>query len=318
MRGVPHEIESVLHAHKGRLLRRRNVTGCGIGFKEVRGEKTDTPALILFVNKKRPLSMLALEDRIPPEIAGVRTDVIEIGSVRLLSDRTRRVRPAYPGVSIGHYRISAGTFGAVVYDAETRSPLILSNNHVLANISSGKDGRASLGDPISQPGPYDGGSTDDTIGFLRRFVPIMTLRFPFGDGESQEVGGPINRVDAAVAEPITPDIITPEILGIGPVLGVADVVAGQRVRKSGRTTGVTEGRVRALSATLNVSMGDAGIAMFEDQIVTSPMAEPGDSGSAGITEEGYIFGLLFAGSAQATIFNRAQNIMELLRVDFVP
>ncbi len=49
------------------------------------------------------------------------TDVVEIGEVRLLT-RTGRVRPAPPGVSIGHPKITAGTFGALVKDADTGEP----------------------------------------------------------------------------------------------------------------------------------------------------------------------------------------------------
>ncbi len=84
------------------------------------------------------------------------TDVIEIGRVRLM-ERAVKMRPALPGSSIGHYKISAGTFGVVVRDKNSGEKLILSNNHILANGSNGSDGRASVGDAILQPGPYDGG-----------------------------------------------------------------------------------------------------------------------------------------------------------------
>lgn len=315
MRIVPEQLQQILTQHRRALLRRRNVVGCGVGCKEVRGEATGEPALVVFVTRKQPMAALALMDAVPEQIDGVRTDVIEVGQLRMLSERTRRVRPASPGVSIGHYRVTAGTFGAVAYDEVTARPFILSNNHVLANVTNGRDGRARLGDPVYQPGAYDAGGSDDTIGHLRRFVPILTLPLPAADAQQL---GPLNRVDAALAEPVAPDVIEPNVLGIGPVRGTASVEVGQRVQKSGRTTGVTQGTVRAHSATLNVAMGDAGIAVFEDQIVTSPMAEPGDSGSAGLTEDGRIFGLLFAGSAQATVFNRIQNAAELLRVRFVP
>lgn len=307
-----------MRTHRERLLRMRNVIGCGVGLKEIGNQSTDRQAVILFVTKKQPLSHLALEDRVPPEIDGIPTDVIELGRLALLSDRTQRVRPAYPGVSIGHFRVSAGTFGAVAYDTETGRPLVLSNNHVLANVTNGTDGRARLGDPVLQPGSYDAGSSDDTIGHLVRYAPIVTMSGPFEEPSDAAQVGSINRIDAALADPISPEIITPEVLGLGMIVGMASVEVGQRVWKSGRTTGVTQGRVRAISAALNVAMGDAGVAMFEDQIVTSPMGEPGDSGSAGLTEDRHIFGLLFAGSGQATIFNRIQNIAEILRIRFVP
>ena len=109
---------------------------------------------------------------VPKSIADADTDVIEVGDVRALA-RTERMRPVRPGSSIGHYKVTAGTFGAVVYDIKTGEPLILSNNHVLANSTCGKDGRAKIGDPILQPGRHDSGrEPHDVIGHLYRFVPI--------------------------------------------------------------------------------------------------------------------------------------------------
>ena len=58
-----------------------------------------------------------MQDLIPRQIDGLETDVVEIGDVRLLS-RTSRLRPA-PRVSIGHPKITAGTFGALVKDNDT-------------------------------------------------------------------------------------------------------------------------------------------------------------------------------------------------------
>ncbi len=95
-------------------------------------------------------------------------------------DRLKRARPAQPGMSIGHHKITAGTFGAVVKDKRSGKPLILSNNHVLANISNGSDGKAKKGDIILQPGSYDGGKEDnDAIGYLERFVPIYNDEQPY-------------------------------------------------------------------------------------------------------------------------------------------
>lgn len=316
MKALPTGLKDTLRRYRPQLLRLKHVIGCGVGFKERRGQATDVRSVIVFVERKQPLTTLSLEDRVPPEIEGVPTDVITVGQPRLLASRTVWVRPAPPGVSIGHYRVTAGTFGAVVYDEDTGRPLILSNNHVLANITDGRDERAQLGDPIYQPGTYDAGTSYDTIGHLLRFAPVYRIgRRPPGTdpGEAQ-----FNLVDAALAEPISPDVITPSILGLGEIRGVAMPQVGQRLWKSGRTTGITEGRIRAVAATLNVSMGEVGTAVFDDQIVTSPMAEPGDSGSVGFTEDGRIVGLLFAGSSEATLFNTVANVGHILRVRFTP
>jgi len=144
-----------LQKHRSRLITFPNVCGLGIGLKHRNMHRTDIPALIVFVEKKEKRGNLSRADIVPKKVSGFETDVIEIGKVRLLDTRQERHRPAYPGISIGHHKISAGTFGAVVKDEETGNSLILSNNHILANGTNGHDGRAKIGDPILQPGPYD-------------------------------------------------------------------------------------------------------------------------------------------------------------------
>jgi len=141
--------------HRSRFIGLPNVCGIGVGYKQKGLERTNKPALIIFVEKKEKWENLSRGDRIPKKVGGLETDVIEIGKVRLLGTRQERIRPAQPGVSIGHYKISAGTFGALVKDSETGEPLILSNNHILANGTNGRDGRAQIGDPILQPGDCD-------------------------------------------------------------------------------------------------------------------------------------------------------------------
>src|SRR3989449_7150169 len=84
----------------------------------------------------------------------------------LFRSRTRRIRPAPGGVSIGHIQITAGTLGILA--RRNGRPVILSNNHVLANQNAGR-----VGDPILQPGPADGGRLQDTIARLVDFVPIQ-------------------------------------------------------------------------------------------------------------------------------------------------
>ena len=94
-----------------------------------------------------------------------------------------RIRPAPGGVSVAHYKVTAGTLGclAVGRSSPRNSRLLmLSNNHVIANSNN-----AAYGDCICQPGPYDGGTCPaDQIATLERFVPI-------------QYGGATNYVDCA-------------------------------------------------------------------------------------------------------------------------
>lgn len=246
---------------------------------------------------------------IPEEIAGYPVKVIKAGHVVALSlleipwfepakplhvERTEKIRPAPGGCSCGHYRISAGTLGgAIMIGGRIYG---LSNNHVLACSSSFQHPRASVGDPITQPGPYDGARMpDDIIGRLARWVPL-------------DEAGP-NRVDAALFEPVDADMLSPEILEVGRPVGIGDVDVGDVVVKSGRTTGLTEAEVLDVNATMKVDYG-AFTATFTDCIVTDCMAAGGDSGSWLIHKDRRdLVGLLFAGSNYVTMHCKIRNVL---------
>ncbi|MEW6081802.1 MAG: hypothetical protein AB1576_08530 [Bacillota bacterium] len=317
------------------VLSKDNVVGVGVGFKETAGRSTGRLAVVVLVTKKVPIDSIPRSQAIPRQINSVHTDVLEVGEIVLLS-RLTRVRPAVPGVSIGHHLVTAGTFGAVVKDEKTQVPLILSNNHVLANITDGRDGRSRKGDPIYQPGRVDGGASEDTVAYLERFVPVYRA----GEAATCSVAKRVERavnwalgiakpnyhirlyrsvkgenlVDAAVARPVSPEIISPEIMDIGEVTSAREATLGERVIKSGRTSGVSAGEVKVVGATLKVLMGDVGSAVFTDQIVTTPMAQPGDSGSLLVSLRREALGLVSAGSDKASIAGKIGHVMNMLKV----
>lgn len=298
--------KQILQKHVDKLLNLPNVVGVGIGYKVKDGETLDEHAIVALVTKKVSKFYLNEASTIPAELDEIRTDVVEVGEVSLL-ENTGKMRPAQPGISIGHYKITAGTFGAVVYDKNTKEPLIISNNHVLANVTNGKDGNSAIGDPIYQPGPYDGGTAQDTIAHLHRFVPITYYKtLPLSPVK--------NKVDTAVAKPISKDLINPEILEIGKVNGTIEAAVGMAVKKNGRTTGFTQGTIQTLHATIKVNMGNNRIAVFEDQIVTGPISAGGDSGSLVLNENNQAVGLLFAGSTETTILCPIANVLSALNV----
>jgi len=89
------------------------------------------------------------------------------------------------------------------------------------------------------------------------------------------------------------------------------------VRKSGRTTAYTEGRIITTDATIDVDYGN-GKVRLTDQFITTNMSEGGDSGSIGVTEDNKVVGLLFAGSSSVTVFNNINNVMNQLGIRFEP
>ncbi len=306
-----------------------NVVGMGVGVKWKKGVPTGEPALIILVTQKLEKDQISQEDMIPGKLGEMQTDVLSIGfpyaggselqetgAQRLVE----RVRPAQGGYSVGHEEITAGTLGTCVYDIlpeGTVSPpehgigipskyYILSNNHVIANNND-----ANIGDPILQPGPFDGGiNPQDRIARLSRFVPII-FEPPIPRGKHR------NFVDAAVAEGEFHDL-NREIYWSGHVKGWhrrSDVKVGMIVKKTGRTTNFTSGRITAVNATVDVNFGGGRVARFRDQIITTNMSAGGDSGSLVTTLDNVAVGLLFAGSPTVTILNQIENVRRLLRVE---
>lgn len=301
---------------------RANVVGLGIGVKWRGGEATGEPGLIVLVTHKVPKEQLDKRDLVPGKLENVVTDVMAVGYPwgDAWTPLAGRVRPAKGGYSVGHKNITAGTIASCVYDllpgASVNPPApgvgvparyyILSNNHVLANSND-----ASTGDPILQPGPFDGGQDPkDKIAALSRFIPIALD--PPTPREQHH-----NLVDAAIAEGHFFDLDR-EVYWSGPLRGwrlKEGVEVGALVKKTGRTSHFTTGRVTAVQATGDVNFGGSRVARFSDQIVTTAMSAGGDSGSLVTSLDNVAVGLLFAGSPLATIVNQIEHVRALLRVE---
>ncbi|MFQ5812066.1 MAG: hypothetical protein ACE5I2_02580 [Anaerolineae bacterium] len=76
------EIRAVKDRHEEDLLKKKNVVGLGIGYKEVQGQQTDQLSLVVMVRKKEsPSQLLDATDLVPSEIEGVPVDVKEVGEI---------------------------------------------------------------------------------------------------------------------------------------------------------------------------------------------------------------------------------------------
>jgi hypothetical protein len=350
------EVKEVKDQYIDELMAKPNVIGVGAGLKEINGQHIDQLSIVTLVTQKQPENELTLQERVPGMLDGIPTDVVEVGEVRALAQmwqaanaagglgygdrslngRARRLRPAPPGVSIGHASVTSGTFGCVVRDRKFGTRLILSNNHVLADCNA-----ARSGDAILQPGPSGGGMPGaDTLGFLVRFCPLRFVGEPeaaasanawlrfrrwlarlFRNQEWQaELAKPApaagnNLVDAAVARPVNQADILDEILEIGIIQGSMLPLPGMTVRKSGRSTGLSEGMVTVVDTTMTVNYGVGRTAIFDHQVLTTPMSSYGDSGALLVKADAPLaLGLLFAGSDKVTIYNPIQAVLDCLEV----
>ncbi|GBF33139.1 hypothetical protein DCCM_2236 [Desulfocucumis palustris] len=313
---------SALKKHRFQLLDLPGVISVGVGFKHTNRFNTGRMSLVVGVEKKVPRVMLARSQAIPGFLDSLPTDVVEIGRVVFQGFsipginsppsggnnaelRKSKLRPAPPGVSIGHYKTSAGTLGAVVRGRFPGGVAILSNNHILANGTDGRDGLASVGDPILQPGPYDGGTDRDIIARLASYSPYKWISTQeYKQGKKPEP----NLMDAALAIPMEPGLVDGKIMGLGPVNGTTEPFPGMPVFKSGRSTGITSSQITAIHNTLHIE-DDKRSYLFEDQIATGSMSDNGDSGSLILAADGRAVGLLFAGSDRITYASPISRVL---------
>ena len=246
------------------------------------------------------------------ELAKGEADVRLIGQLAKRSDGSQgRHRPVRPGVSVGHFRITAGTVGCFV--GRGTKTFVLSNNHVLADENAGKPG-----DAILQPGPIDGGKRPgDVIAVLARFVRLVSRGTNVMDCALAELRPAVgfDVVPLGMRRHLNPDPAPPE--------------DGVRVEKVGRTTGHTRGRVTAFEVDDVVVRYDFGNARFDGQIEIvgrgPAFSAGGDSGSLIFTSgDRKPYALLFAGSDSGgpsntgvTYANPIQPILDRFKTDLL-
>ncbi|MCW4115416.1 hypothetical protein NPA31_010640 [Aurantimonas sp. MSK8Z-1] len=265
--------------------------------KHARGSKIEQNSLLILCQSRQAFDSHYADEAIRRARGEARK--VMIGQVRRRVGRA--VGASGPnslgiGRSIGHRKITAGTLGCFVDRGGAGGVCILSNNHVLANVNA-----ARLGDVILSPGRFDGGrDPDHRCATLTSFVPINL------DGVTA------NSVDCAVASVISDDY-DPKTL-VDPADGSpfgelkatvnTELRTGMRVRKIGRTTGLTEGEIVAIEVdNVRVAMDANGFgrtALFNSQILiasrSSQFSKGGDSGSVIFDEHHQPAALLFAGS----------------------
>lgn len=325
-------IREVMKREKKKLLEKKGVIAVGVGYKIINGEATNHPCIVVSVERKLTPSELRPKDFVPTAVGAILTDVVESKIIKAL--HTQRHRPAMGGISIGHIDVSAGTFGGLVRRGSDLC--ILSNNHVLA-----MSNQAELGDAVIQPGSHDGGEYPrDHIADLIAFVPIqmsgnpsdcpignffkasLNLLFKLVKSHTRfkiiRLQEGENLIDAALAKPLNPDLVSPEFLGIsGLVKGIVEAELGMKIQGSSRTSGVRFGTIDQTDVTVKVSYGEGKMAVFEDQLLSNTMtAKGGDSGTEVLSMDGYLAGLLFAGSENTMIANRIQHVADAFDLQF--
>jgi len=297
------DIFAVQNRHTPGLMLRDGILGTGVRMADF------GPSIVVYALSPAH----AAAARLPTALEGYPLEIVVTGRIDAgdINDAKSKERPAPNGFSVGHPSITAGSIGARVVDGDG-NVFILSNNHVIANSNE-----ASIGDPILQPGPYDGGTLADKIGTLYDFEPIV-------------MGGALNEMDAAIALVNGDDLLgaTPEYAYGAPGTIVVGPAFGQALKKFGRTTGLTRGTVEEVNVTVSVCYVARGpfrcaqAATFTNQFTIAPgtFSAGGDSGSLIVTDDATNspVGLLFAGSTTRTIANPIGSVLARFAVSIDP
>ena len=270
-----------------------NVTSVGVGYGLTDGRRTKTLTIQVTVRRKlsprqvRAAGLDMLPARVKAGGVSARVDVVQRAyrpSFVILPEppgstppappasvplqRRRRLTRLRPGVSVGHVSAAAGTLGAVVYDRRTGRPCVLSNAHVLAGLQQPDDPR------VVQPGRFDDGDIASTA---------------LGDVLRSHVGLAGDCAVASIDTRLYDETILE--LGVAP-RRLARAEIGDRVVKSGRSTGVTHGEVVRVGVVFSNDYGGTigvrQIGAFEIGPLpgaTGRLCDEGDSGSLWMLED---------------------------------
>jgi hypothetical protein len=316
------QIKGIKNKYVDSIIKKTNVVGVGIGRKIVGGEVTAELCIKVYVESKTAMSRLSPDTIIPATIESIKTDVVEVGRIRFQGLRSKN-RPTQGGDSIGSCHstkygyIMAGTLGVALIDKTDGKRVLLSNNHVFADLDNDVQTRANAGDPIVQPGTLDGGScSTDVIGSLKRWIKFRMSN----DNEIDAAIASLNNESDALECMVECDI--------GKVKGYRTLNEDDinlEVQKCGRTTGYTTGTVIDVDASIDVSyetLTPSGPTTqnirFINQILTTAMSDSGDSGSLILDMNEKAVGLLFAGSTTVTVANRIESVLNILNLELCP
>lgn len=308
------EIAAIQDRHTPELMAMQRVIGTATGL-DAKGQ------LAIMVYTEEP------SDELPTSIEGVPVVQEVTGKIVAMAVADHRVKQTPPiqmGTSGGwRYDLAngyccGGTLGSLVLKGGQQ--YVLSNYHVLeADIVSGGNSRvAAAGDPVVQPALIDVACNAATAQNVATLSGIKSL--------------PGSNVDAAIAQ-VTSGMVQTNgsILEIGTISATTQAAAlNQKVKKSGRTTGLTRSTVSGLNATISVAYenecagGSAFTKTFTGQIVIknrrSSFLAGGDSGSLmvqDVTSNARAVGLLFAGSSTSAIANPIGQVLSFLGASMV-
>ncbi len=283
------ELDRVRKQAEDELMKFPGVVAVGVGLKEVKGEIQRELCFKVTVKKKKEISKLKPDDRIPDVIYGFKTDVNEIPETTALVD-SKKYRPLTGGSQIGSSSQSGlGTLGCFAKRNIDNKIVLLTNWHVIVGDPNNIDG-----DRVGQP-THNGCCSCCACGEIADVV----------DG-----GFMTGNIDAAIAllhgqdtDAIPEERYLNEIIDIGILAGSAAPVPGETLYLRGRTTSTrSKGQISNNNATTNTGYKNySNLAVLRTgQWEISPavgftdFSVEGDSGSICVNEHNQAVLLIFS------------------------
>ena len=277
-------VMAVQNKHTAKLMADKNVVGTATGLTE------DGRLAVLVFLKEGTGSQkdVRITSSIPTDIDGVPVITEVTGVFRALksgggvSHTAKQTPPIQLGTSGGwRYDLAngyccGGTIGSLIKKGTTQ--YVLSNYHVFwGDIVAGGNGRvATAGDPVIQPGLIDVGCNAANAQNVANLSGSGSL--PGND-----------KVDAGYAQ-VIPGMVRTDgaILEVGTISATTvTATIGQKVKKSGRTSGLTRTTVYAINGTVTIQYetecagAPAFTQTFNNQVILNGgrFIQSGDSGS---------------------------------------
>jgi len=257
MAEAPTDIARAMRLAHAMFGKQPRVTGIDYGYAHRGGQRTQELCLRIHVDEKRSRALCKPLELVPPEIGGIKTDVIERRYHHTAGQASNPGGVVQPGRGVGNPKARAGTVGLIVFDAG--APAVLSCFHVLAGPAG------AVGDVILLPAVEAGGSIpQNVVGKLQRFFPPGL----WGDAAIALLD-PGCAFDAQV------------LLSGARIASVGQASAGILVEKVGSTTGKTRGLIEGTGEyrvqPTNFMMSGMQIGRVD---TTTDLSLPGDSGAA--------------------------------------
>lgn len=296
-------------------LELRNVNGfehLGVGLRKRNDQLTNEICFRAYVSTKFPSYDLPFGGKLPKEIKGVPIDVIQDRAAVFHTEDNKKYRPLIGGAKIINQNAldekvdtssaistSSGTLGCFAERTSNNDIVMLTCAHVLSF------GGSTTGDVVGQPSPP---------------TEVCCCRCGFV-GEIVDINNNGTTVEAGLVKLKSGILYENSILEIGSVRGSATAVLGERIRKRGKSTGLTVGTVSDIAYSTTVTFVDGGSSYtFTDQIkvdVQAPYTKfsaNGDSGAVYINEQNRVVGLHMAGVGNDGVGNKIANVESVMGI----